>query len=408
MSLPITLFLSQILDDSEQFKALVVDSQKKFHRINLIGLQMAPGTERLNRFAALVNHIGEHVKVLHVLGMHLHLDVLAVLVTMTNLESIHLVDVITPPIHADFELNLSHLREVEIRAHDSFHTAMLFKNLPSGLLHKAKVLSMVANDNTSKPFANQSNIHSLVIDENSARHFHFETLKLESIEVIGPVNFNEILKNQESLKMLKAAVHAGDGEKIHSHARGLQELSLISVGNHPAEGDFKELSKLPNLVKLALIYFPSCELQYVNDSIGWATSSTLRELSIFSPHPLSQHALADIGRGFPRLEHLTISSHSSINGINVVLHNHPQLKFLSWKSHALPRQDRRPDLYFYQEGLQQKVLEELVVEQPIDAHKDLPILIHNLTSLKSFRHRSWDNVLQGVLEARPDVKITIA
>lgn len=396
--------LKQLLDDAKHHKALM-DSKRIFQRVDLFELQIATKSERLKRFAEIIKLVRDHVKVLHVVGVHLHMDLLILFASLSHLESIHLIEVETPPIQEDFILNLHNLREVEIRAHDSFNTSMLFKNLPPGILHSAHVMSFIGHESKSKPFANQHNIRSLVVNEHSARHFHFENLKLESIEAIGPIKLAEVLKHQVELKALKAAIHSGDMETVLTHAKSLHELKIVSVGNHPSENDFKALARFPKLVRLELIYHPSCDGQFVNDSIGWPTSATVRELNVFCHHPLSKHALAEVGRDLPGLDHLTLFSHSSINGINIVLQNHSKLKFLSWKSNSRP--DPRPDFYYYQDGLHQKALEELVLEQPIDAHKDLPRLIHNLTNLKSFRHRSFDNVIQGVLEARPDVKISL-
>jgi ribosomal protein S26 len=231
----------------------------------------------------------------------------------------------------------------------------IFNNLPSGVLQELDIISMRTSTNKmAQLFSNQYNIKKVEADDGFTRLFNWRQTKLKWLKINdGERDLAFILKDQNELEFFSCVVVNQLSINLICHE--LEPLVELKLHVFDAHG-IPELSKLKKLKILTI----SCHMETdaLNRFLSIASNNTVEKLSIDSRYCLKDSTIEHLGSNFPELKELELYTSFSINALNTILHNFPNIEVFDLGLNCKMSGD---DVNTYQTGLKHEKLKKLII-----------------------------------------------
>lgn len=391
--------LTSMMNSSRRIHALTVDGCT--NRLLKDKTILDADVERLKDF---LSRFGYYIKVTTLNVVVMSPAVVDLLNLMPNVEKISL-DRCTPFLsEANIEtaaipsLRLHKLTEIESSFCDET-TLDIFKELPPGVLSKVTMKSY--NDpikSSIKLLCNQNNIKEIETDD--VEQFDFRPMQLTSLIVNGRQDLTSIFRYQVALKFLKVSTLAeADLRLICNELKSLEQLEFDA--DDITSNEFNDIIKL-NKLKVLSLTLPFHDSDRINDSLSLIKSRSLKVLNLKCDGNVTVLTFGLMSLNNPGLEELNVRSESSLNVINKIIENFPNLKELKFNNDYY----RDSDEYFFQYGLVNANLKNLEISTDLESYEDLANLVGCCSKLEIFSILSHvdENFLRLVLTKLPNLK----
>jgi hypothetical protein len=363
----------KFLDENDIFDS-IMNSDRRLKQLKVRGNQTDVFREsRLVRLNQVIERFGNDVTTVEFCSLLLPRNIVELLNLMPNLKIIDLANIVDGDVTKG-KLKLRKLKLVDIYSCSDSIVHKIFNQLSPNVLERICLFEIYDQQKIGPLFPNQHNIKEIVTDSDFFDRFEWNQLKLKSLEISDFEDLKNILVGQDEMKKLKCNLTSL--KIICDELKSLVELEVYCY--RLSDWENSQLWKLKNL-KILTFHGLEETASDVNIFLTMIKSSSLEKLDIsIYRASLTKITINELAVNLPHLKDFSVYSESSINIINAIVKNFPNLESLEYFTSRIVT-----DTYCYQDGLTHKNLTSLKIETfKGDENMDLPMLIRNCEKLE--------------------------
>jgi hypothetical protein len=336
---------------------------------------------QVKRFWQIIEKFGKNLKEFH-MSYQIQANIIQLLNLMPNLEFIDLELYVNSVSESKLELNK--LRRIKCQSYSTL-VIEIFEQLPPDVLEEIELF--FGDQYEKKIFLNQKRIKKIKTSHKLANCFDWKNLKLKSLEFSNFVGFDHILIGQNQIETFKSYImNQSSLNAICNEMTSLVHLQLLNL--QVDGGESFKLWKLRNLKTLNIRITRADEIE-INNFLSFLQNDNIENLTICGYKiNLNELLIKQLAVNLPRLNYLHVTSQTSINAINAILRDFPNLEVLKFE--AIRTDD---EAFIFQNGLKHKKLKSLKLVMSKSDDIELPKLMNCCEKLENLEISSLTSKL---------------